>query len=64
MGGVDVRKWAEGGPALEAETVGKVEALKPGGGYIFHSDHSVPEDVSFADYSRVIELVRQHGRYD
>ncbi len=64
MGGVDVRKWAEGGRALEDETVSKIEALKRGSGYIFHSDHSVPENVSFADYCRVIELARLHGRYD
>lgn len=64
MGGVDVRCWAEGGQALEEETVTKLEALKAGGGYIFHSDHSIPENVSFTDYCRVVELFRQHGTYN
>ncbi|MCG3181012.1 MAG: hypothetical protein BIFFINMI_03379 [Phycisphaerae bacterium] len=64
MGGVDVRRWAEGGEDLEQETVSKIEALKADGGYIFHSDHSVPENVGFKDYCRVIELAREHGRYD
>ncbi|MDD4892259.1 MAG: uroporphyrinogen decarboxylase family protein [Phycisphaerae bacterium] len=63
MGGVDVRKWVDAAD-IEAEVVTKLEALKQGSGYIFHSDHSVPEDVSFANYCRVMELVRQHGRYD
>ena len=33
------------------------------GGYVFHSDHSLPPQVSLARYSRVLELVRQHGVY-
>ncbi len=32
-------------------------------GYLSHSDHSVPDDVSFANYCRVIELVRRYGAY-
>jgi uroporphyrinogen decarboxylase len=64
MGGIDVREWAKGGEALEHETLSKLEALMPGGGYIFHSDHSVPENVSFADYCRVVELAKAHGRYE
>lgn len=45
------------------EVVSKVQAAKPGGGYIFHSDHSVPPTVSFSAYSLAIELARQHGEY-
>ncbi|MFP3905116.1 MAG: uroporphyrinogen decarboxylase family protein, partial [Armatimonadota bacterium] len=61
-GGIDVRTMTDG-PEIEEEIRTKVETLKQGGGYIFHSDHSVPEDVSFADYCRIMELVRYYGRY-
>lgn len=61
-GGIDVRNMTDGA-ALEEEIRTKLEVLKPGGGYIFHSDHSVPEDVSFADYCRVVEFARYYGRY-
>ena len=32
-------------------------------GYLYHSDHSIPDNVSFQRYQRVIELVHQYGRY-
>jgi uroporphyrinogen decarboxylase len=48
---------------LEEEIRDKVVAAKEGGGYIYHSDHSVPHNVSFQQYKRVIELIRKYGRY-
>ena len=51
------------GPAIEEEIRAKVTAAKENGGYIYHSDHSVPDDVSFSDFCRVISLVRHHGAY-
>jgi uroporphyrinogen-III decarboxylase len=33
------------------------------GGYVFHSDHSIPPQVSFARYGRIVELVREYGVY-
>jgi len=64
MGGIDVRKMSHPDPAvIEEEIRTKFEAVMPGGGYIYHSDHSVPDDVSFEQYKRVIELVRKYGRY-
>jgi hypothetical protein len=38
-------------------------ALMKDGGYIFHSDHSVPPDVSWDNHQYVIELVRRYGTY-
>jgi uroporphyrinogen decarboxylase len=61
-GGIDVRKMTDGAQ-IEEEIRSKLAVLKENGGYIFHSDHSVPEDVSFADYCRVMELVRYYGSY-
>ena len=65
MGGIDVRCMSHPDPAvIEKEIVEKFAVAKQGSGYIYHSDHSVPDNVSFQQYQRVIELVRQHGRYD
>ena len=48
---------------IEDEVAGKVEAAKAGGGYIWHSDHSVPPTVSFDSYALACETGRKHGRY-
>ncbi len=64
MGGIDVRVMAWGtDEELEEEISSKILAAKEGGGYIYHSDHSVPDNVSFPRYERVIELVHQYGRF-
>jgi uroporphyrinogen decarboxylase len=64
MGGIDVRAMAHPDPAvIEREIATKVPAAKQGGGYIFYSDHSVPDDVSFAQYCRVMELAAHYGRF-
>lgn len=64
MGGIDVRKMsAEDPKIIEDEIKTKVSFAKQGGGYIYHSDHSVPDDVSFEQYKRVIELVHKYGKY-
>jgi uroporphyrinogen decarboxylase len=64
MGGIDVRAMADPDPAvIEHEIRSKIEVAKQGGGYIYHSDHSVPKNVSFAQYLRVMELVRECGVY-
>ena len=65
MGGIDARKMAHPDPAvIEEEIATKVTAAKQGGGYIYHSDHSIPEDVSFAQFCHVIELVKKYGSYE
>jgi len=64
MGGIDVRAMAHADPtAIEEEIRTKIPAAKRGGGYIYHSDHSVPDNVSFSRYEHVLELVRQYGHY-
>lgn len=64
MGGIDVRAMADADPdAIVREIAGKLPILKQDGGYIYHSDHSVPDNVSLAQYRRVLELVAQHGAY-
>ena len=64
MGGIDVRVMAQGDPAaLEKEVKEKLEVAKEGGGYIYHSDHSIPKNVSFQTFKLVIDLVKKYGRY-
>ena len=49
---------------IEDEVVSKVLIAKEGGGYIYHSDHSIPPTVSFENYAYVIELVQKYGAYE
>jgi len=64
MGGIDVRAMADADPAvIEEEIRTKIPMAKQGGGYIYHSDHSVPNNVSFSQYEHVLDLVRRYGNY-
>lgn len=63
FGNIGAEAMAAGGERLEEEVRTKVLAAKVGGGYIYHSDHSVPPTVSFDNYARTIELVRECGAY-
>jgi uroporphyrinogen decarboxylase len=63
MGNIDFEKIALGEREAEEEISLKVGKGKEGGGYIYHSDHSVPPKISFEAYKRVLELVRQYGQY-
>ncbi|MBM3240823.1 hypothetical protein FJZ31_31460 [Candidatus Poribacteria bacterium] len=64
MGGIDVRAMVHPDPAvIENEIKTKISLAKKGGGYIYHSDHSVPNNVSFDQYRRVMELVKEYGVY-
>lgn len=62
-GNMDVLLWANGTrEELKRAVLTKLNAAK-GGGYIFQSDHSVPGNVSAANYEYVVDLVRERGRY-
>jgi len=64
MGGIDVRMMASSNPDdIVREISTKIPPAKKGGGYIYHSDHSVPDNVSFEQYCRVIELVHEYGKF-
>ncbi|HEY3396450.1 MAG TPA: uroporphyrinogen decarboxylase family protein [Armatimonadota bacterium] len=65
MGGIDARKMAHPDPAvIEEEIRTKVTIAKQGGGYLFQSDHSIPDNVSFEQYKWVIELAHKYGSYE
>jgi uroporphyrinogen decarboxylase len=63
MGNVDFEKIAMGEKQAEEEIRLKVGQGKKGGGYIYHSDHSVPPKVSLKTYRWVLDLVKEYGRY-
>ena len=63
-GNIDVRKLAGSREEIEEEIVSKIPVVKENGGYIYQSDHSVPSNVSFENYSFAIELVKRYGAYD
>ncbi len=48
---------------IEEEVASKISVAKAGGGYIYHSDHSIPPGVSWKTYQYLMELVEVHGRY-
>jgi uroporphyrinogen decarboxylase len=62
-GNIDVRALSGTRVEIESEIAAKVTAAKEGGGYIYHSDHSVPNSVSFENYAFAIELVKRYGAY-
>lgn len=61
FGNIDVRKLAGTREEVEEEVRSKVTAGREGGGYIFHSDHSVPKDVPLANYQLALETLAQCG---
>ncbi|MBO4298991.1 MAG: hypothetical protein J5998_09340 [Clostridia bacterium] len=40
-----------------------VPALKQDGGYIFSSDHSIPNSVSLENMTAIVEEVKKAGKY-
>jgi uroporphyrinogen decarboxylase len=63
MGNIDVLELSKDKKAVENEILSKLPVAMEGGGYIFHSDHSVPSSVCFENYQYAIELVHQYGQY-
>jgi len=57
-GNIDVRKMLGSESALEAELRRKVPVARQGG-YIFHSDHSVPPQVGFDRYCWMLKTARE-----
>jgi len=63
-GNIDVTKMSGPAEVLEAEVREKLLVAKAGGGYLYHSDHSIPPEVSFQRYQWMMnELVLKYGQY-
>jgi len=63
MGGIDARKMGADTAEIEEEIRTKVTAAKRGGGYIFHSDHTVPDNVSLEQYRRIVGMAFSYGNF-
>lgn len=62
-GGFDVRNWGIIEKA-EADIKTVLPVMMNSGGYIFASDHSIPDSVSFENYKQIIKLVKKIGKYN
>ena len=63
VGNVDVRVLARNDlDEVRREVLTKMNAAR-GGGYIVHSDHSIPDNVAPSTYDYMVRLVKEHGKY-
>ncbi|MGI6375502.1 MAG: uroporphyrinogen decarboxylase family protein [Anaerolineae bacterium] len=64
MGGIDVRAlYTNDRAQVEAELQAKVPPVMPGYGYILHSDHSIPNTVTYDTYHYFVERGLAIGTY-
>ena len=65
MGNIDVTVLNTGDrDRIRAEVELKVKGMvQRGAGYCFHSDHSIPPDVSYDSYRFAVEVMRECGQY-
>ena len=64
FGNIDVMKMATNDlAAIEDEIKAKFVAGMATKGYIYHSDHSVPPQVSWKTYQAIMQMVEKFGRY-
>jgi len=61
-GGINAQIWDDI-DLLKAEMERIIPAMKDGGGYIFASDHSIPNSVSFENMKQISELAHILGKY-
>lgn len=61
-GGINAVLWNDKDVILE-EIDRKVPVLKENGGFIFSSDHSIPNSVSLENMKAIVEEVKRVGRY-
>ena len=62
-GGINAANWGKRA-VITKEIETYVPMLKEKGGYIFASDHSIPDYVSFEDFKNIIETVKRVGSYE
>lgn len=60
-GGINAQLWDKP-DEVEAEMKRVIPIMREGGGYVFASDHSIPNSVSFEQMTRIVELAKQLGK--
>ena len=63
IGNIDVRKLSGTLEDVKEEYMSKVPIAAEGGGYILHSDHSIPPSVPLRNYQYLLKLNEKYGRY-
>lgn len=63
FGNIDIRALSGTREDIEEEIKSKIRIAGEGGGYIYHSDHSVPPTVSWDNYCFAMELLDKYGNY-
>lgn len=61
-GGINAQIWDDI-ELVKAEMERIIPVMKEGGGYVFASDHSIPNSVSFENMKQIAELAHKLGRY-
>ena len=61
-GGINAQIW-DNIDLIKAEMERIIPVMKEGGGYIFASDHSIPNSVSFENMTQIVELAKKLGKY-
>ncbi len=61
-GGINAQLW-DNIELVKAEMERIIPAMKEGGGYIFASDHSIPNSVSFENMKEIAALAHRLGKY-
>ncbi len=63
FGNINVITMSQSKETLEGEIREKLSVAKQGGGYIYHSDHSIPPEVSWERYRLIMAWVHRYGQY-
>lgn len=64
MGGIDVRVlYTNNKATIEGELAGKIPTVKGNYGYVLHSDHSIPDQVSYESYRYFVDRGLELGAY-
>ena len=63
FGNISEQNFHKGKAAIEAELRRKLPVAMAGGGYIYHSDHSIPPEVSFDTYTHAMKILEEIGTY-
>ena len=63
FGNISEQSFKKGKEAIEAELRDKIPAAMEGGGYIYHSDHSIPPEVTLETYRHAMKVLDEIGTY-
>jgi uroporphyrinogen decarboxylase len=62
-GNISNQEIAKGYEAIEKEVAAKLPVAMKGGGYIYHSDHSIPSDTPVEYFQHVMKMLDKYGDY-